>query len=260
MTRITSEVGLAEFTKQKSNPVPRYREITHILLNEIRTGEYTQNMRFPTEAQLSERFNVSRFTVREALRAIEEMGLISRRPGAGTTVEATEVDGRFANSINSIDDLLQYARTTRFDVRSVSTVNSSRKFSAKIGCAVEGKWQKIVGVRMTEDERRPICRTEIYLPVRLQKIVPAIGTRPVAVYQMIEDTFGPRHRNNRAGNRGGRFEPAGGQSIWRQPRQPGPSHCAALLYGGAPAHRSRRQPPSSRCVSICHDPASRGCP
>ncbi|MDH3236405.1 MAG: winged helix-turn-helix domain-containing protein, partial [Alphaproteobacteria bacterium] len=75
------------------------------MLSEIRAGHYETNGRFPTEAQLSKRFRVSRFTVREALRAIEEMGLISRRPGAGTTVETTDVDARFASSISSLDDL-----------------------------------------------------------------------------------------------------------------------------------------------------------
>ncbi len=169
-----------------------YREITRILLSEIREGAYVRNKRMPTEAQLSERFGVSRFTVREALRAIEEMGLISRRPGAGTTLQATEFDSRFANSISSIDDLLQYARTTRFKVRSVSTLVPGAKLTSRIGRAVEGEWRKVVGLRVTEDDGRPICLTEIYLPIELDEIVPRIGTLPVAVYQMIEETYGLR--------------------------------------------------------------------
>lgn len=176
-------------TKQKTREVPRYREITRILLGEIRAGQYEANARFPTEAQLSKRFGVSRFTVREALRAVEEMGLISRRPGAGTTVETTDVDGLFASSINSLDDLLQYARATRFAVRSVSLVQPDASLSTKIGCTAGEYWHKIVGVRSAEDSEKPICLTEIYLPDGLQKIVPLIGERPVPVYQMIEENF-----------------------------------------------------------------------
>ena len=158
-----------------------------MLLGEIRAGKYEASTRFPTEAQLSKRFGVSRFTVREALRAIEEMGLISRRPGAGTTVEATEFDGRFASSINSLDDLLQYARATRFAIRSVSSIRPAAGLSAKIGCEPGEDWRKIVGVRFVEDEEDPIGLTEIYLPAGLKGIIPLIGERPVPVYQMIED-------------------------------------------------------------------------
>jgi DNA-binding GntR family transcriptional regulator len=184
-----AEAALTGSAKRKTAKIPRYREITQVLLGEIRAGHYEANARFPTEAQLSKRFGVSRFTVREALRAIEEMGLVSRRPGAGTTVETTDVDGRFASSINSLDDLLQYARATRFAVRSVSLVQPSAGLSAKIGCTAGEDWHKIVGVRSAEDSERPICLTEIYLPAELQKIVPLIGERPVPVYQMIEENF-----------------------------------------------------------------------
>ena len=176
-------------TKRRTTEVPRYREITQVLLSEIRAGEYEQSARFPTEAQLSKRFGVSRFTVREALRAIEELGLISRRPGAGTTVEATDVDGRFASSINSLDDLLQYARATRFSIRSVSSIRPAAGLSAKIGCQAGEEWHKIIGVRYAEDSEKPISLTEIYLPAAVKAIVPLIGARAVPVYQMIEESF-----------------------------------------------------------------------
>lgn len=47
--------------------------------------------RLPTEAELTERFNVSRTVVREATRLLAQRGLVEVKPGRGMTV--AEVDG-----------------------------------------------------------------------------------------------------------------------------------------------------------------------
>src|SRR6266542_3179450 len=48
----------------------------------IVTGRLTQGSRLPPERELAEQFGVSRVTVRDALRALEAMGLIDVRVGA----------------------------------------------------------------------------------------------------------------------------------------------------------------------------------
>lgn len=54
---------------------------------EMRVGE-----RVPTEAELAERFDVSRTVIREATRLLVQRGLLTVKPGRGMTV--AEVDGR----------------------------------------------------------------------------------------------------------------------------------------------------------------------
>lgn len=69
---------------------------TAILTNELTPGE-----RLPSEAELARQFDVSRTTVREALRALHSEGLIRKTPGAG--------GGSFVQSVdhNSLGALLQ---------------------------------------------------------------------------------------------------------------------------------------------------------
>lgn len=50
-------------------------------------GRYVEGERLPAERELSEHFGSSRSTVREALRRLEEMGLVVRRIGSGTFVK-----------------------------------------------------------------------------------------------------------------------------------------------------------------------------
>ena len=64
----------------------RYLQIARTLRKEIVDGVYPVGSQLPTEYQLCERFAVSRYTVREALRRLREDNLVASRPRAGTRV------------------------------------------------------------------------------------------------------------------------------------------------------------------------------
>lgn len=63
---------------------PKHRLISRDLLAEIAAGKYAPSGRLPSEAQLVERFGVSRPTVARALRDLQERGLVERRVGSGS--------------------------------------------------------------------------------------------------------------------------------------------------------------------------------
>ncbi len=65
---------------------PKHRDISRQLLSEIANGKYGPSERLPSEAQLVERFGVSRPTIGRALRDLQAEGLIERRAGSGTYV------------------------------------------------------------------------------------------------------------------------------------------------------------------------------
>ncbi|MGY8959472.1 MAG: GntR family transcriptional regulator, partial [Alphaproteobacteria bacterium] len=67
--------------------LPRYQQIANELMAEIGGGLFPVGSMLPTEINLCERFGVSRFTVREALRQLHEKGILSRRRGSGTVVQ-----------------------------------------------------------------------------------------------------------------------------------------------------------------------------
>jgi GntR family transcriptional regulator, transcriptional repressor for pyruvate dehydrogenase complex len=52
-------------------------------------GEYGPGSRLPSERALSERFGVSRPTVREAMRTLMNLGILETRHGSGTTVSVS---------------------------------------------------------------------------------------------------------------------------------------------------------------------------
>ena len=69
------------------SPFPKYLQIRELLLRRIER-EFQPGDRFPTEQALAEEFGVTRKTIREALRWLEDEGLIRRGQGKGTFVES----------------------------------------------------------------------------------------------------------------------------------------------------------------------------
>lgn len=66
--------------------VPLYYQLATILRENIISGRYAIGEKLPTEAELVERYAVSRATVRGALLSLQDEGLIRREAGRGTFV------------------------------------------------------------------------------------------------------------------------------------------------------------------------------
>ncbi len=67
-------------------PQSLYRRIVETLRREIREGLYPPGRQIPTEAEILQRFNVSRITVRRALQELATEGLLIGQKGRGTFV------------------------------------------------------------------------------------------------------------------------------------------------------------------------------
>ncbi len=70
----------------KTSRIPLYFQIAKFLREEIASGKYPPGERLPSENQLSESYNVSRVTIRQALKLLEENYSIYRVHGVGTFV------------------------------------------------------------------------------------------------------------------------------------------------------------------------------
>lgn len=69
-----------------AHTLPLYLQIRQHLRNDIHSGRTPSGAKLRTESELMERFGVSRATVRKAMSALVDEGLIRRVPGAGTFV------------------------------------------------------------------------------------------------------------------------------------------------------------------------------
>jgi len=79
-----------------SNGQHRYKDVLEKMIVWIDSGEYPVGSRLPPERELSERFGVSRPTIRQAITALEVLGRVTVKTGSGIYV--LEKTSKQANS------------------------------------------------------------------------------------------------------------------------------------------------------------------
>ncbi len=169
---------------------PRYRELAEVLLGDIRSGRVGIGQRLPGEIALTRQFNVSRHTVREALRVIEELGLVGRRPGVGTVVRHADVPATPSQRVLSLTELLRYPGETQLRVIDAMQVQVDARLARVLAVpAGEDRWH-ISAVRRCSDDEVPICWTDVYLLPAYGAVTGMIGKDSRPVYRLVEERFG----------------------------------------------------------------------
>lgn len=170
--------------------ITRYQQVAAALLQEITDGVYAVGAQLPTEMDLCQRFGVSRYTVREAMRRLRDAGLITQRRGSGTTVLNTQVQRAFNLNLGSVADLLQYVRDTKLDILSLGMERVDEAAGRLLDCAPETPWLKLMGLRHERDPTKPIALTAMYMHQDLASLAPKISTVSGALMEMIEAESG----------------------------------------------------------------------
>ena len=70
----------------RSSPIPIYYQLKTLILSQIEQGEWRPGEKIPTEAELCERYDISRTPVRQALLELVRESILTRRAGRGTFV------------------------------------------------------------------------------------------------------------------------------------------------------------------------------
>ena len=100
----------------RSSPVPLYHQVYSAILHDIRDGRLRVGDTLPTEAEIGERFGVSRITVRQAIADLLRAGHIMRERSRGPLIiKGSPIEQRLARLTSFfIADALAQGREPRF--------------------------------------------------------------------------------------------------------------------------------------------------
>ncbi len=163
--------------------MPRYAEILGVLRGEIASGAHPIGASLPSEAALCSRFEVSRFTIREALRRLQADGMVERVQGAGSKVVRDAPASVFVQRYRSVSDLTQYAENTHFELLSITEIQLSEEVAHQIGGQAGETWCFFRALRRTDASAPEVIAViESYIPVRFAALAKDVENISGPVY------------------------------------------------------------------------------
>ena len=111
-----------------------YEDIVRLFMKKIEDGELKAGDRLPTERELALQLGVSRSSIREALRAMELLGMVQSKVGGGTFIKHSAIDRnllQFADSHHDCDTKLLETFDVRTLLESFSAAQAARNRNEK---------------------------------------------------------------------------------------------------------------------------------
>ncbi|MFT7264574.1 MAG: GntR family transcriptional regulator [Halioglobus sp.] len=175
--------------KVKAVTGPRYRVISEELLESIRSGKFAVGTRMPGELDLMKTYKVSRHTIREALRVLEDIRLIERRRGIGTVVLARESEESYVQMVKEPSELFSYPEDSRLRVIERNDVRLNRALARELKCPTSSKWSCVSGLRVFLDSGNPICWSNVYILPAYADAAEKIGVNSTPAYKVISEQY-----------------------------------------------------------------------
>ncbi len=109
----------------KSDSRPLYLQVIDKIKDDIETGNYETGERLPSEFQLSKQLGVSRATLREALRMLEDESVVIRRHGVGTFINSRPLFSSGIEELFSVTDMIRRGKKEPGTIFLSSSINTA---------------------------------------------------------------------------------------------------------------------------------------
>jgi GntR family transcriptional regulator len=168
--------------------VPMHSVVRTELLTQIRSGRLHPGDQVPTEPQLMASFNVSRTTVRRALRDLETMGLIDRQPGRGSFVSEPKVEPRLDRLTGFVEDMEALGLDATASLEVIESLPADSEVSQQLQLAPGETVVHIERVRLANGT--PISFDDSYFPADLGSRIATENLEEEPFYSILEGKYG----------------------------------------------------------------------
>ena len=161
-----------------------YVQVIERLKRDIELGIFKENERFPSEFELARTLGVSRATLREALRVLEEDKVILRKHGVGTFVKPKPLFSSGIEQLSSVSSMIRDAGMEPGTIfMDVSETIPCEESQARFECGEDDSLVTIKRVRTADSDPVVFCIDQV-----LSKNLPA-GTEELlneSIFDAIE--------------------------------------------------------------------------
>ena len=140
-----------------------WRQIADSLTADIAAGRYAPGQQMPTEAALAARFAVNRHTVRRALAALAESGLVRASQGRGTFGEEAPLADPIGPRTRFSEIVTGAGREAWGDLLASATVPAGPKQAAALAIETGAPILELLTIHRADDA--PISTAQTWLPL-----------------------------------------------------------------------------------------------
>ena len=139
-----------------------YLQVVDRIKKDIDNGVYKEDEKLPSEFDLSKQLGISRATLREALRVLEEENIIIRRHGVGTFINPKPLFSSGIEELFSVTEMIKRAGKKPGTIFLSSTSRETTEDDYyKYNCSPDDEIVVVERVRTSDDEPVVYCIDQI---------------------------------------------------------------------------------------------------
>lgn len=171
----------------KNSPLPLWAQVLADLRRRIERGEF--RARFPTDAELTAEYGVSRHTVREAARRLQAEGVIDRGRGQGTFVRPKVIEQPLGTLYSLFRSVEEQGYTQRSIVRYLEE-RTDAEAAKTLGRPADEPLIYLERLRLADEE--PIFLDCSWLPAAIARPLLGVDFAHTALYRELHVRCGVR--------------------------------------------------------------------
>ncbi len=174
---IDSKGGIYMTELMRDQEKPLYIQMADQLKKDIEQGILKENEKIPTEFELSEKYNVSRITVRKALEILSDEELLTRKQGIGTFVTGKKLIRNMSSFMSFTQSCLENGLKPGTKFLSADIVKALPSDTKVLNLEDDDKVIRIRRLRYSNDE--PVMIEENHFPRKYAFLLAEDLNRPL---------------------------------------------------------------------------------
>ncbi|MES3714472.1 GntR family transcriptional regulator [Staphylococcus ureilyticus] len=174
----------------KNLKTPLYFQIYEDIKQKIQNGQYKEGEQLPSERNLYLQYDVSRITVREALKLLEEERYIKREHGRGSYVLGSQYNQMLDSLYNFKDEIEKNGDQPRTIMLSIKKIASTQYLQKKMQILPHQEVYELRRLRLANE--KPLIYETSYLPVKFCEGLEKFNFNKLSLYSTLNEHYAIR--------------------------------------------------------------------